>query len=472
MKNKLKNGFKETPERFRYAVRAAVKDAESAAPVKSRLSRGARIAVAAALIVALLPTAVFGASKLIGLIAKPVGTYGVAISIESQNPDEYPEYVKMHVEVPEGFIVEPNTDDLKYTQINSDGSYAEGTFSLCPMRPTEQEKSEVVRDVDSYEETSLCGHTAYKVTQLNRTGAFDRVYINYEDVNILLLIYYDNISDDQLRDFVSGISFTEGTADDHTELYYPFDERIENKVEYVYGFVNIPLERDTVMTFRGFSEKNNDESIRYTAQITDVQITDNVNGLENARTERGTNADIITGRNQLYDVEELVDESGKLLPRTVTVTKGGDGFETTDEVLSSTEMDQSLVLITLTYTNLSDEDTIVYIPYGLAVLDENDGVYTPSTVIDPDQNIFATDYCDPEMLYNSDPVDLMKSYYCTPLKANETKEVTIAYRCCTEMLDKAYINIVDVTSAGIVDPYDEAYDSMEDSYPNYIMKVQ
>ena len=196
-----------------------------------------------------------------------------------------------------------------------------------------------------------------------------------------------------------------------------------------------------------------------------------MNDLDNARTERATNADVITGRNQLYDVEELVDESGKLRPRTVTVTKGGDGFETTDEVLSSVEMEQSLVLITLTYTNLSDEDTIVYIPYGLDVLEEDDGIYTPATAIDPDQKIFATDYCDPEMLYNSDPVNLMKSYYCTPLKANETKEVTIAYRCCTEMLDKAYITIVDVTSAGIVDPFDDAYYSM-DKYPNYIMKVQ
>ena len=470
MKNILKNAFTETPERFRCAVHSAAVEAQQL-PKKKHFSRPARILLAAALILALIPAAVFGAAKIIGLIAKPVGSYGVAISVASQNPSDYPEYVKMHVNVPDGFIVEPNTDDLKYSQVNADGSYGEGAFSLCPMRPTEDAKNEVIRDVDSYEEITLCGHTAYQVTQLNRTGAYDRVYINYEDVNILLLIFYDNVTDEQLRSFVSGISFTEGTAGDHTELFYLFDERIENKVQYEYGFENILIDRDTVITFTGFSEQNNDESLRYTAQITDVQITDNVNNLDNARTERGINADVITGRNMLYDTEELVDENGKLLPRTVTVTKGGDGFETTDEVLSSEELDQSLILITLTYTNLSDEDTIVYIPYGLDVLNENNGEYTPATAVDPDQKIFATDYCDPEMLYNSDPVDLLKSYYCTPLKANETKEVTIAYRCCTEMLDKAYITIVDVTSAGIVDPYDDAYNSME-IFPNYIMKVQ
>lgn len=471
MDNKLKNIFKQTPDRFRYAVDSAINEAEQSAPAKRRLSKGAKIAIAVILILTIVPSAIFGAAKIISSInAEKVGNYGVKITATADPEADYPRYVKMHVTVPEGFIVEPNTDDLKYTEVNSDGSYAQGAYSLCPMRATEQERSEVVRDVDSYEEITLCGHTAYKVAQLNSTGAFDRLYVNYEDVNILLLIYYDNVTDTQLQDFVSGISFSEGTVDDHTELSYLFDSRLENKVHYEYGFVNIPLERDMVMTFRGFSEQNNDDSLRYTAQITDVQITDNVNGLDNARTERGYHADVITGRNKLYDVEELIDENGKLLPRTVTVTKGGDGFDTTDEVLSSEKMDQSLVLITLTYTNLSDEDTIVYIPYGLDVLDENDGIYTPATDIDPDQKIFSTEYCDPEMLYNSDPVDLMKSYYCTPLKANESKEVTIAFRCCTEMLDKAYITIVDITSAGIVDPYDESYNSME-YYPNYIMKV-
>ena len=472
MQNKIKNAFKETPERFRYAVETAVGEALQSEIKKHRLSKGWKIAIAAVLILTLIPTTIFGATKIIGSItAEKEGNYGVKITATSDPDATYPEYVKMKVKVPEGFIVEPNTTDLKYTEINSDGSFAQGAFSLCPMRASEQEKSEVVRDVDSFEEITLCGHTAYHVTQLNSTGAFDRVYINYEDVNVLLLIYYDNVTESQLKNFVSGISFTEGTADDHTELFNFFDERIEKDVQYEYGFVNIPLERDTVMTFRGFSEQNHNESIRYTAQITDVQITDHVNGLDNARTKRGTNADVITGRNQLYDTEELVDENGKLLPRTVTVTKGGDGFDTTDEILSSEEMDQSLVLITLQYTNLSGEDTVVYIPYGLDVLNEKDGAYTPATAVDPDQKIFSTDYCDPEMLYNSDPIDLVKSYYCTSLKANETKEITIAFRCCTEMIDKAYITIVDVTSAGIVDPFDDAYDSME-KYPNYIMKVQ
>ncbi len=420
----------------------------------------------------LVPTAVFGASRLYELIAKPVDNYGLSIGVDSSEArSDYPEYVKIHIDVPEGFIVEPNTDNLKYTEINNDGSYAQGAFSLCPMRPTEQEKNEVIRDVDSYEKITLCGHNAYKITQLNSTGAFDRVYIYYEDVNILLLIYYENISDEQLQNFVSGIRFNEGSADDHTELFRLFDSRIENKVQYEYGFYNIPLERDTVMTFRGFSEQNNDESIKYTAQITDVQITDSINGLENAIVERGYNADVITGRNKLYDVETLVDENGKLLPRTVTVTKGGDGFKTTDEVLSSTDMEQSLVLVTLTYTNLSNENAIVNIPYELQVLEERDGAYTSATDIDPEQKIFSSEYCDSEMLYNSDPIDLEKSYYFTTLKANETKEVTIAYRCCNEMLDKAYITIVDITSAGIIEPYDDAYNSMEDYYPNYIMKV-
>jgi hypothetical protein len=451
--------YKPAPERFRYTVAESIREAEQSAPVKHRFSKGTRIALAVILIAVLLPTAVFGASKLIGLFAEPVDKYGLALNMETTNAD-YPEYVKMHVDVPEGFIVEPNTDDLKYTEVNADGSYAEGVFSLCPMRPTDSSTVEVIRDVGSYEEITLCGHIAYKVTQMNRTGAYDRLYISYEDVNILLLIYYDNVTEAQLQSFVSGISFTEGTVNDHTELFELFDERIENKMEYTFGYTNIEFDRDAVITFRGFSEKHGDESLRYTAQVTDVRITDTVEGLDSDHF------------NPMYADEGLTDSTGKLLPRTVTVTKAGDGFNTIDEVQSTEEMGQSLVLIDITYTSLSDEDTVVYIPYDLETFDKKaDGTFDYTWNIDPENKITSNELCDSEKLYVSDPVDTVKSLYCTTLHAGEAKTVTIGYRCVTDALDKAYLTIYDAISAGIVDPAPEEYDRCE-SIPNYIIKVK
>lgn len=455
MKDKLKNAYKPTPERFRYAVTSAIHEAEQSeqsATVKKHLSHPARIVLAAVLILAIIPTAVFGATKLIGLLAKPVDKYGVELSMETTDKD-YPVYVKMNVDVPDGIIVEPNTDGLKYSEVNSGGS-----FSLCPMRPKDGADTEVVKNVDSYEEITLCGHAAYRIKQI-RNGSYDRIYVSYDDMNVLLLIYYTGVSEEQLASFVKGISFSEGTANDHTELWELFDERTEDKVAYEFGYTNIEFPRETVMTFSAYSEQNNDESLRYTAQISDVQITDSLDGLD------------LNLFNSMYFDDGVTDSTGKLLPRTVTVTKAGDGINTVDEVISSEEKEQKLVLVDVTYTNLSDEDIVVYIPYNLETFDKKENSsYDYAWNINPEDKITSSELCDSEMFYVSDPVDTVKSLYCTTLNAGETKTVTIGYRCVTEALDKAYLTIYDATSASIVDPAPEGYDG-RNNIPNYIIKV-
>lgn len=462
MKEQFKHAFKDTPERFRYTVSSAVSEAvqqEETAPAKHHVKRSVRVMIAVILILALVPAAVFGAAKLIGLIAQPVGEYGLKLNVESSDNRNYPIYVKMHVSVPDGFIVEPNTDDLKYTQVNADGSYGEGSFSLCPMRPKDGSDAEVIGNVESYEEIALCGHTAYHIKPAGE--GYDRVYVRFEDANVVLLIYYNNVTDTQLTDFVGGISFTEGTKAEHTELWEFFDERAEDKVLYEFGYTGIEFPRDTVMTFSGYSEINEDESLRYMAQITDICYQDDLSGIDSSLI------------NPMYtDNEDLSGSSGQLLPRTVTVTKAGDGFHTADEVISTEDMAQKLVLIDITYTNLSDEETVVYIPYNLEAFEKkSDGTYDYAWNIDPDEKITSSGYCDSEPFYVSNPIDNIHSYYCVELKAYETKTVTIGYRCCTDMLDKAYLTIYDATSASIVDPAPEGYES-RDEIPNYLIKVQ
>ena len=450
---KIKECFKPTPERFRYTVNTAAEEAQQSIPQRRRISHPIRTAIAIAVILAVIPTAVFGASKLIGLFAKPVDKYGLELGIESTAVD-YPEFVKMNVTVPEGFIVEPNTDDLKYSEVNSGGS-----FSLCPMRPKDVADTEVVKNVDKYEEITLCGHAAYRIKQIDNSS-YDRIYVSYDDMNVLLLIYYTGVSEEQLASFVKGISFAEGAADDHTELWELFDERNEDKVQYTYNYRNIELDRDTLLTFRGWSEQNNDESLRYTAQITNVRLAESLDDLD---------CNFI---NSMYLDDGITDSSGKLLPRTVTVTKAGDGFNTVDEVISREDKEQKLVLIDITYTNLSDRDTVVYIPYNLEIFDKkSDGSYDYAWNINPENKITSSELCDSEKFYVSDPLDTIKSLYCTTLNAGETKTVTIGFRCCTESLDKAYLIIYDATSENIVDPAPEGYDG-RDSIPNYIFKVK
>ena len=453
MKDILKNAYKPTPERFSYSVASAVAEAERCEPVKRKFSKPVRALIAAALIIALVPSAVFGASKLIGLLAKPVGNYGVELNMETTNTD-YPEYVKMSVNIPDGFEEVEGTEGMKFHRLG-DTDYTSG-FSIFPMRYTSGGSGEVIGNVDSYEEVTVCGRSAYRVDMLG-DGVYSRLYINYDESNVTLLVFYNGVTEDELNAFVDGISFTAGTKSDHTELGEPFDERIKDDVKYTYNYKNIEFSCDTMMTFSGYSENNGDESLRYTAQITGVSVTNNISGLDTANI------------NPMYSDEEMTGTDGKLLPRTVTVTKSGNGFDTTDTVISSEEKEQKLILIDLTYTNLSDESCQVYIPYDLVIFIKNGDKYTQAEDVDRENGIYSTSLCDCEILYNSDPIDTGHNGLCTMLRAGETKTVTIGYRCCADMLDKAYLTIYDATSASIIDPAPAEDNS--DEIPNYIIKV-
>ena len=453
MKDILKHAYKPTPERFRYSVASAVSQAEQNAPQKAGLNRPARALIAAALILALIPSAVFGASKLIGLFAKPVGNYGVELDMQPTDSD-YPEYVKMSVSVPDGFEEVEGTEGMKFHRVG-DTDYRSG-FSLFPMRYTSGGSGEVIGNVAGYEEVTVCGRPAYRVDMLGE-GVYSRLYINYDEFNVTLLVFYGEVSESELNAFVGGIHFTAGTEADHTELGEPFDERVKDDVKYTYNYKNFEFARDTVMTFSGYSESNGDESLRYSAQITGVSVTDSITGL---------NSD---GVSPLYSDMDLTGADGKLLPNTVTVTESGNGFDTADSVISTEDKEQKLILIDLNYTNLSDEDCQVYIPYDLVIYNKYGEGFTPAEDIDPANGIFSTALCDSEVFYNSDPIDRGHNYLCTMLSAGETKTVTIGYRCCADMLDKAYLTIYDAASASIIDPAPAENGSLE--IPNYIIKV-
>lgn len=453
MKEKLKQSFKPTPERFRYTVSAALDEATASEPRKKRIPHGWRIVIAVVVIVALIPSAIFGASKLYELIARPVDNYGLEIGVEREEKAEYPEYVKMHVETPEGFAEVPNTDGLKYYSLSAKEPYTDG-FSLYPMRFYDAlDMKEYIGNVDSYEERTMNGHQAYEIKRSN--GGWDRLYIYYEDVNVFLLIYHKDVTDAQLESFVSGITFTEGTADDFTYLSTPSDERPQDGEEYTYEQNNIEFPRDEKITYEGYSELENDFSLRYTAQITGVHTVTDINSLDKANF------------NDLYDIDEITDADGNLLPRTVTVTKFGNGFNTKDEVLSTEEAKQVLVLADITYENLSDEEITVSIPWRLDTFNKNaDGSFTYSTIIDEENDIHASDYCDSEIFYLT-PHGEGKSFYTLPnLPAHGTATVTVGFRCNADKLDQAYLTLYGAD--GVVDPQP----ATDNPYTNYLFKVQ
>lgn len=452
MKNKLQSAYKPTPEPFRDSVRSSVHEATAQTiPQKRCLSGAWRVVIAAVILIALIPCAIFGASKLYSLIAKPVGNYGLEMGIERETSAAYPLYVKMQVELPEGFSEVPDTEGLKYHKTDSESQ--DSGFALQPMRSDSDETS-YIANVSGYEERVIGGHPAYDVTVTNVKGDFKQLYVYFEDVNVMLLIYYKDVTDDLLTAFVSGIHFTEGTAGDHTELFTPYDERQDSEITYRYDETFIEIPTDTALTFKGYSPITDKETLRYTARITDIRITDSIRGLDE------------NNFNPAFIPSEIADENGVLTAREFRTFSEGDGFTDTYEELSREQKPQKLVIAEITYENLCDEDVELYIPYRLNVMNQvGDSDFTYAESIDESNHIYSTACCDHEITYLS-PRGEGKSFYIPTLPANTTMTVTVGFRCNADLLGKAYLTMDNGNQ--IVDPPHK--DSGE--YTTYLFKVQ
>ena len=459
MENNMTNPFKPTPERFRYAVDTAIAEAKDSAPHRKRLSKAAKITIAAALTLSLIPSAIFGASKIISsLNAEKVGNYGVKLTATADPEVSYPEYVKMHFNIPEGFAEVPGTDGMKYYNLNAEQPYTDG-FSLDPIRPNTGGIADIADYADTYEETEIAGHTAYKIIPSENYDGFDRMYVYYEEVNVLLLIYYENVTEKQLNDFISGISFTEGTAADHTELgcIYFDSESSDSLEEPGYMINNDYIEKplDTEITFGEYGE--NDDAVTaplISTRVTDVRVIDNISELN-------------TGNiNNLFPLQNIADENGDLLPCTREIRKYGDGINTNDKILHRDQIAQKVVLFDIDCTNLTDQNRSFYIPWRLSAMRKApDGSFTPSEIDESDDTVAATQLYLSEIFYLSDHGD-GKAFYSTTLSPNETKTITIGFIADADKLDELYLSCC--PSADEV--YSPAYPT-ENPYTYFLMKV-
>lgn len=446
MKEQLKTAFKPTPGRFRYVVEEAVREAQAAPARKKHLSKGWKTALTCLLIAALIPSAVFGATKLYELIAKPVDSYGLEIGVERKEKADYPEYVKMHVKTPDGFAaMSPEPDNMKFYSVSASEKFTDG-FSLYPMRfYNAADMKEYIGNVESVEERVVDGHQAYEVRMID--GTWSRLYVYYEDVNVFLLIYHKDVTDAQLESFVKGITFTEGTATDFTYLDTPSDERPKEQPAYTYDETYVEHPLGTKLTFT-------DEGNRYTAQLGNVRTLDNISDLDEA--------DFASS----FGKYEIADDNGYLNPNTVNTIKDGDGFDSTDELLNTEQKNQTLVLADLTYTNLSNKDIELYVPYHINVYNrDSEGNYTQANVVDLENKIHMTDLCDGELAYMT-PHGAGKGFCILTLHAHETLTVTVGSRVDTDMLDKAYFTLYGVSDVADPAPEGEGYQTI------YLFKVQ
>lgn len=451
MKERLQNVFKETPESFTCTIESALSEARLSKR-KKRLSAPLRAVIAVLLILAILPSAVFGAVKLYGAIAQRVGNYGVSFNISIN--EEVPQYVKMNIDVPKGFEEVPNTARAKYHRDSG-----ELGFSILPMRFYESVDYTVLeRDVKDYNEIRIASRPAYELIGTDDYQGLVRYYVWFDEANILMLVYRgETVTDSEFEAFVNGISFTKGTENDHDEFFEPenAEEKPDEFIEYTYEYIFEELPKDTEITFAGYNEETGESNLEVKTVITNISVTDNINGLDEN--------DI----NPSFEHDKVADRNGKLLPRTIETWQNGDGVITESKMLSAESKEQKLVLIDIECTNTTDKAVELYIPHRIETLTKDEkGNYTFVADVDKAQNITENGYNDTEIFYMSLHGEYDKNFYIPTLEPNETRTITIGFRCIDEQIGNAYIVLNPVTDGVIISDYSDS--------PNtyFIFKVQ
>ncbi|MBQ7133843.1 MAG: hypothetical protein IJO20_05045 [Ruminococcus sp.] len=451
MREKLQNVFKETPERFGYTVDRALSQVRLTK--KKRLSMPLRVVIAVVLIFAVLPSAVFGAVKGCGAIAQRVGLFGLSFNININ--EDAPKYVKMNVDIPDGFKEQENSAGLKFDRDDEEWTFG---FTILPMRFYESVDYTVLEiDVKEYKATTIASRPAYELVGTDDYKGLSRYYVWYEEANVLILIYRgETVTDDELKAFVDSISFTQGTQSDHDTFFEPEKDQItDDTMTFVYEYVFVEMPVDKEIVFAGYNDQIGEGGLKVKSSISDIRVTDNINELDKS------------DLNTSFTSDELVDSNGKLLPKVVEIWQNGDGVNTETKLLSCESKEQKLVLVDIEFTNTTDKEVTIYIPHRLQTLakDAFDN-YIPATQIDKAQNISAKEYCDGEIFYMSDHGETDKDFYQPILKPNETKTITLGYRCIEEQLQNAYL-VLNPSTDGVITP---DYSGSANTY--LIFKVQ
>ena len=451
MKDKLQNAFKETPQRFTVVVDSALSQV-GVQKVKKRMSTPLRVVVAVVLILMILPSTVFGAVKMCSVIAHRIGCFGIAFDI-SINEDA-PKYVKMNVDVPKGFKEQPNSAKLKYDRDTKEWEFG---FTIMPMRFYESvDYTALEKNVKEYNKMKIASRDAYELIGTDDYQGLSRYYVWYNEANILMLVYRgDTVTDEEFEAFVDCISFTKGTETDHDrfiEPEYSQDPVEEEFYEYEKEYIKTPI--DTQMVFAGYNEQIGEGGLKVESVITDIRVTDNINDIDKSSV------------NPIFESEKIADSNGKLLPKVVEIWRYGDGIETEDKLISCESMDQSLVLVDIKYKNTTDKDVEVYIPHRLETLYKEHGRFVPSTIIDRYENLIASEFFDTEVFYLSSHGESEKDFYLPKLKPNETKTITLGFRCVDEQLENAYL-VLNPSTDGVITP---DYSNYSNTY--LIFKVQ
>lgn len=445
----MKQEFPQMPQSMRDMVEREVQKQVKMVPARRYFS--VKKAVVASLVATMaLGTTIFAGVKIYQMDREPQGNYGVTTKVskneaveateqENTKIDEIPDITMETSYLPDGMV------ELEEGKYSYEKTPYEGGVSIIFYRMDMGDSAFEILDtyVTESENLQIGNHDGVYLKMQENDGDWlsfnQRIYVTYPEYHYVMQMY---IGEDVTKD--EALKIAEGV-----KIIPVADETEENMVHaWNWSDYLASIEEDDDSWEKDAAtaeEMKNTHAIGETIQsdtekniqmkVTDVKITEDTGILDMAYSDN--------------DFSHYIDNNGKLFPTTIQYIKSGDGINTLDEVISTKQVQQKLIYVTIQYVNIGSEDMkdILY-SVGLMKIRKENGSY----VVFREEQPKTDDIWD----YALDTSTLMKggdmSYYdvrggergnnyITALKAGETKTVHVGFVVNEDELPYLYLNL-------------------------------
>ena len=454
--DELKNDFPDIPDFIHDMIQEEVEkqvNSSNITPIqrKRKFNRSiSRVAAAAAVCIIATSTVAYAGTKLYHMYLEKQGNYGTLTTIKS---DENSEDVKLPEEIheisvtsnyiPEGMEWTVGRYKLGYKDAFDKAGI---TIDTVLMDKKSLDKSLLDRNVIESENHVFGSYDGIylKYNTINGENSFDqRIYLLCpEEYRVLRLYIGNTISKEEAYKFAENLVITEEDEMIKTADMTTWSDIIEptvyaDKIDVTNG--QLPVRQiGEAFNLDSYAEDNNGNNIitdKVTACVDKVQIADNLQLLDSDKIPKAW--------------KTAVDANGKLVQNHLSYMKKGDGVNNLDSVVREENMDQKLLFLTVTYTNISEEELnhMLYLGTLIALSKQDDGTYTvymPGTEAGEDYDYYTSDSVakTAEMTYCSVQDDYGKGMnYIPSIKPGESVQVNMAWIVNEKDIKNLYLNL-------------------------------
>ncbi len=455
------NEFPKMPEEMRTMI-----EQEVAVQMKKSIRYGSRMSKRSMAVLVLAATMALGMTAFAGvkiyqMQQKPVGNYGVSVTVgkngEQERSTEAENPIISPVELAVGYLPAGmvETEEQKYSF--EDNLNRGGISMVFYGMDTGDDTFEVLdKNVKNSEEIQVAGYDGvyleYESVGDSAAAFNKKIYVNYPDVHYVMEMYVGgDVSKEEALKIAEHIKLAPAAENSDTavkaflwsDYLAAAHEEAEKEASGEDGEqVKLTASESEVANVHNVGEEFEMETFlgndwgTISVTVKDVAVYDNVNMLDMAY----SNEDFLS---------QEIDENGKLKDTTIEFVTFGDGVERLDEVVGEKTTGQRFVYLTLAYTNHGSEDIkdVLFCPSVTPIVSEG-GSYRIYQGNLPGADDASWDYArDNSLLMKSGEMSYYDvrggergNNYIPEIKAGETAEVHAGYFVNEDELPYLYLD--------------------------------